>query len=180
MWPIDWCSPLWVVFHLCGRSIDVLLYGLFHLCGRSTDVPLYGLFHLCGRSTDGLFSMQALPALFDGPVGLQCRWSDGLYSTQALPALSDGEGEARRFTKTAMSMGRRVSLTIVLLRGSCLSGRRWSVAMSGPLIVVWSFGSGAATCPWDLSINRRVWLSLFSRFLLSFHPIHRSSFYFYR
>ena len=79
----------WNVFHPCGRSTGDPLCGstCFICVANRPMVPFMGpyvsfvwpidrwsplwvhMFHLCDRSTDGLFSMQALPVLFDGPIG---------------------------------------------------------------------------------------------------------------
>jgi len=59
------------------------------------------------------------------------RW--GMQYTSP-PALSDDAGEARRFAKTVVPVGRRGSLTVILLRRSFLSVAMRSVAKYGPLI----------------------------------------------
>jgi len=78
--------------------------------------------------------IRALLALFDGPKDWawpMARW--GILYTSP-PALSDDTGEARMFTKTVMSMARWGSLTVILLRRSCLLVRMQSVTKCGSLI----------------------------------------------
>ena len=83
---------------------------VIYLWHRSTDGTLQFVCGVVQPTT--LFYRQALPALFDGPEDYalpMARW-DIQYTSP--PALSDGEGEARRFAKTVVPMGRRGSVTV--------------------------------------------------------------------